>query len=119
MKFFPFFLSALFLVAFSFPSLGQEAGDVGDDSKKIRLMDSATELANSFEDEIHRQVDQSVLNSAQLKFMRPKSIKTFPILWQSYLWMEYDLNEEVIMIAAVTTEAGEIRSLLIRATRSP
>lgn len=91
----------------------------GKDLKKISLFNTSSELTRDFENVLHEQIDKIILKSDTLMTLRANNVKVVPLLWQSYLWLEYDLCEEVALLVAITTDTGETRNMLIRATRSP
>lgn len=82
-------------------------------------MDIPTALGKNLENDFHQQIDQVILESEPLKALHAISVKVVPILWQSYLWMEYDLCEEMVLFGTITTKDAEKQNLLICAKRFP
>lgn len=54
-----------------------------------------------------------------MKGLRHESCEAYVILWQSYVWLGYELNEEIVIGGSVLDKSGKKKAWLISVGRVP
>lgn len=98
---------------------GVVPGAGGADAKKIAVVDAAKEpeltVVRQLQGELHSALEKSAL-AARLK---PERITVAPLLWQAYIWLDYELCEEALVLCQMTSRSGDLTTLLIKSSRAP
>jgi hypothetical protein len=88
------------------------------EAKKIRLIEEMKEPELTIVRQIQTEVERLIKESPSLK-EKADSITVTPLLWQSYVWLDYELCEEALIICGIHQKDGNAYTLLVKASRSP
>ncbi len=63
--------------------------------------------------------EQMTKESPIMKGMRHESCTAHVILWQSYVWLGYEINEELVVGGSIVDQSGQEKTWLMSVTRAP
>jgi len=83
------------------------------------VMKEDREPAASMMKEMLDQIRPAILTSPLSEKLNLATLKLYPLMWQSYVWLTYQLQEECVVCGVAENKGGESVGVLLLAERCP